>query len=89
MDKQQITILIVEDDEAMLLGISDLLEVMEVDGYAVEVLTAENGAIALERMDECAPALIISDINMPVMDGYAFLMRCISIQSGFISRLYF
>ena len=72
MDKQQITILIVEDDEAMLLGISDLLEVMEVDGYVVEVLTAENGAIALERMDECAPALIISDINMPVMDGYTF-----------------
>jgi len=72
MDKKQITVLIVEDDEAMLLGISDLLEVMEVDGYAVEVLTAENGAIALERMDECTPALIISDINMPVMDGYAF-----------------
>lgn len=72
MDKQSITILVVEDDEAMLLGISDLLEIMDVDGYEVEVLTAENGAIALERMDECTPDLIISDINMPIMDGYAF-----------------
>ena len=72
MDNQPTTILIVEDDEAMLLGINDLLEAMGVDGYEIEVLTAENGATALERMDECTPALIVSDINMPVMDGYAF-----------------
>ncbi len=73
MNKQPITILIVEDDEAMLLGISDLLEVMGVEGYDVNVLTAENGAIALERMDESTPDIIVSDINMPIMDGYAFL----------------
>ena len=73
MDNQPITILIVEDDEAMLLGISDLLQVMGVEGYDVKVLTAENGAIALERMDGCTPDIIVSDINMPIMDGYAFL----------------
>lgn len=35
-----------------------------------EVITAENGKIALERTVEEKPDIIISDILMPVMDGF-------------------
>jgi putative two-component system response regulator len=40
------------------------------EGYTV--LAAGNGQEALERMKAISPDLILSDISMPVMDGYAF-----------------
>ncbi len=36
------------------------------------VATASNGKQALERIPEYQPDVICSDLNMPVMDGYAF-----------------
>lgn len=39
----------------------------------IEVIEAENGRGALEAIKDNAPHLIISDITMPVMDGFAFL----------------
>lgn len=61
-----ITILVVEDSpvQAEMLRRS-LLEA----GYGVEV--ARNGAEGLEAARRLRPAVIVSDINMPVMDGYA------------------
>jgi two-component system chemotaxis sensor kinase CheA len=44
---------------------------LEADGY--EVVTAENGAQALERMAASAFDLIVSDLEMPVMDGWEFV----------------
>ena len=43
---------------------------LESAGYSVR--WAENGQIALEMTRERAPALIISDIEMPKMNGYEF-----------------
>src|SRR5687768_4237804 len=65
-------VLIVDDD----LNILDFLSIaLEDEGYAVE--TAENGAIALERLDSREPSenptIIILDLWMPVMDGLSFL----------------
>lgn len=62
------TILIVEDDE----GIRDALRLMlEFDGYDVE--TAENGKVGIERLSAIdTPCLILLDLMMPVMDGWAF-----------------
>jgi PAS domain S-box-containing protein len=37
------------------------------------VFTAENGEQALERVTELKPALVVSDVMMPVMDGKQFL----------------
>lgn len=60
-------ILVVEDHGLLLQALSGLLESR---GYKVD--TAENGIEALARMREAKPDLILSDIMMPQMDGYAF-----------------
>ena len=60
-------IMVVEDDLALLEGIRELLEI---SGY--RVLTASNGRKALDALENTHPDLIVSDIMMPEMDGYAF-----------------
>jgi CheY-like chemotaxis protein len=63
-------ILVVED-------VPNVLELLEVTlrfkGYTV--VTAHNGQEALERVGTEQPALIITDILMPKMDGYALAHR--------------
>lgn len=48
-----------------------LQRVLERSGYHVEV--AENGAAGLERVRRSRIDLIVLDIDMPVMNGRAFL----------------
>jgi two-component system, chemotaxis family, chemotaxis protein CheY len=61
-------ILVVEDDQE----IRDFLAlVLEAEGYAVR--TAHNGAMALELIRQQTPDLILLDMRMPVMDGWAFV----------------
>jgi len=63
-------ILVVED----IPNIRDLISVtLRFKGYPV--ITANNGEEALEIMQEKRPALIITDILMPKMDGYAFVQN--------------
>jgi CheY-like chemotaxis protein len=64
-------ILVVEDDEAIRGLVS---EVLRDDGY--EVSEAANGAEALEYVNNHRPDLIVLDLMMPVMDGWAFVERC-------------
>jgi CheY-like chemotaxis protein len=68
MTNPQGHILVVED-------IPNILELLEVTlrfkGY--QVVTARNGQEALERIKQERPAMIITDILMPKMDGYAFV----------------
>jgi CheY-like chemotaxis protein len=61
-------VLIVDDDETIVEMLADL--VIEAGHTAI---TAANGAAALALARARAPALIISDMMMPVMDGYALL----------------
>ena len=61
------TILVVEDDSALLDGLRDILEL---SGF--RVLTARNGLEGLAVLQTQLPDLIVSDINMPRMDGYQF-----------------
>lgn len=61
-------ILIIEDDSS----IRELMaEFLNITGYAVQI--APDGAAALALLDSWHPDLIITDINMPVMDGWQFL----------------
>lgn len=61
-------ILIVEDNEANLELLSYLLSA---SGHAV--LKAENGEQALARLRQELPDLVITDLQMPVMDGFELL----------------
>jgi diguanylate cyclase (GGDEF)-like protein len=57
---------LVVDDEPHIVQI--LKFTLEKAGY--QVFTAENGQIALEKVQEVEPHLVILDIMMPVMDGH-------------------
>jgi CheY-like chemotaxis protein len=60
-------ILVVEDYQPMAAAIESILEI---NGYGVS--TAPNGVAALQLMEGLTPDLIIADILMPEMNGYAF-----------------
>lgn len=62
------SILIVDDEENARLGLSKLLAH---EGYAVA--SAANGQEALEYLRRSKVHLVISDINMPGMNGLLFL----------------
>ena len=64
------SILVVEDDEALS---EALQETLEMAGY--QVMTAENGLLALQKLEEVDVDVIISDINMPKMDGHSLLKK--------------
>lgn len=49
-------------------------------GY--EVSTAVDGSEALQKAPECRPALMITDLNMPRVDGLE-LIRCLRADPGF------
>ena len=66
--KQTKRLLLVDDDPNLILLVKDYLEFR---GY--EVMTAENGKLAWQVLDQDVPDLIICDIMMPEMDGYAFV----------------
>jgi DNA-binding NarL/FixJ family response regulator len=63
-------LLLVDDDPHMILLVKDYLEFR---GY--EVVTAENGKEALNRLESFLPDMIICDVMMPEMDGHAFVER--------------
>jgi DNA-binding response OmpR family regulator len=58
-------VLVVEDDEAIMLGLEENLKVA---GY--DVVTANDGNEALRRSMEDRPALILLDIMLPGISGY-------------------
>lgn len=62
------TVLIVDDEPAVRENLNDLLENLE-----YKVVQASNGIEALKRLSNEIPDLIISDIMMPVMNGYELL----------------
>jgi signal transduction histidine kinase/DNA-binding response OmpR family regulator len=58
-------VLVVEDDPATR---EMMRRTLEQDGWHVD--EAENGRVALRRMETSAPALILLDLMMPEMDGF-------------------
>jgi len=62
------TILTVDDSRTM----RDMLRVTLL-GAGFEVVQAEDGVHGLEVLDGQAPDVIVTDINMPRLDGYGFI----------------
>lgn len=53
------------------MGLQETLQaVLESEDY--QVVVAEDGLVALEKLSAVTPDLILLDIMMPRMDGYAF-----------------
>src|SRR3989304_3289309 len=70
MAAQKGKLLVVED----IPNILDLLEItLKFKGY--DVITAKDGGEALEKVEQERPALIITDILMPKMDGFALVQK--------------
>ena len=68
------------DESKVLLVVEDIPNILELldltlrfNGY--EVMTARNGQEALEVIETKLPALIITDILMPRMDGFSLIYR--------------
>jgi DNA-binding NarL/FixJ family response regulator len=64
------TLLLIDDDPNLVLLVKDYLELR---GYVVT--TAKNGRDALKVLEKDIPKLIICDVMMPEMDGYAFVKK--------------
>lgn len=62
-------ILLIDDEKIILKGLSKMLKIK---GFEVE--TAENGHIALKKLESLKPDLIITDIIMPEKDGIEVIM---------------
>jgi len=60
--------LLVDDDEVMRRGIRVALEQ---DGW--KIVEAENGRVALARLAEAVPDVVVLDLMMPEMDGFEFV----------------
>ncbi len=60
-------VLVVDDDPDLVQLVSGMLEIL---GYPV--MTARNGAEALDAVERERPSLVILDSRMPVLDGSGF-----------------
>ena len=66
--RRDLPVLIVDDD----VEVRQLLRrMLEPEGYPV--VEAENGRVALERLREVSPSVILLDLMMPEMDGFDFV----------------
>lgn len=70
MNNQSKTILIIEDEAALLQVLQDKLKR---EGFTV--ITAKNGVEGLKMAQKNIPNLILLDIVMPVMDGVSMLKK--------------
>jgi two-component system chemotaxis response regulator CheY len=61
-------ILVVDDDPTILATVS---ETLDMEGYPV--VTATNGAEALEAVERDRPSMVLLDMRMPVLDGWGFI----------------
>ncbi len=65
-------ILIVEDEDFNLTVLEEMIKIFYPE---VEISSANNGQIAYEILQKESFELILSDINMPVMDGYGLIKK--------------
>jgi len=65
-----VSVLLVDDEDQLRRVMKDLLER---DGYVVH--EARDGVQALDQVDRVAPDIIVLDLNLPGLDGYAVLSQ--------------
>ncbi|MBF2045935.1 MAG: response regulator [Leptolyngbya sp. IPPAS B-1204] len=70
LDLTGVRVLVVDDD----LDVRELLAAL-LNQFGAEVLTIASASEALASLESFRPDVLISDIGMPVMDGYALLQQ--------------
>jgi signal transduction histidine kinase len=75
LPKHTVIVLIVDDQDIQRAIIKEMFAKLK----DVQVVEASNGAEALEILKHVTPAIIISDVQMPVMDGFELVrqIRCL------------
>jgi CheY-like chemotaxis protein len=73
-------ILVIDDDLTIQQTVAELLDF---EGYAV--VTASNGAEGLAMLERGRPSLVLLDLRMPVLDGWAFARA--ARERGFLLRI--
>lgn len=68
----QVTVLVIDDSDAMVEVLTDLLQ--HLDYKVISALNGNDGLAAYEQNRD-AVALVILDMNMPLMDGAAVLAK--------------
>jgi DNA-binding response OmpR family regulator len=64
------SIVLIDDDDDMRETMADLLAI---EGH--EVRTARNGVEGLQALDDRLPQLVLTDLEMPILDGRAMVFR--------------
>jgi two-component system nitrogen regulation response regulator NtrX len=75
MDKGRV--LIVDDEPAVADYLADLIA-----GWGYETRTARDGIFALADINSAPPAVVISDVSMPHLDGFGLLREISRTHSG-------
>lgn len=71
------TVLVVDDEYDLL---QTICATLEFGGY--EPVQASNGRIALEKIAEAKPDLVLTDVMMPYMSGYDLVARIRRLPEG-------
>jgi PAS domain S-box-containing protein len=82
VDLDEVHILVVEDDEDSRDLLMNLLS-----QRGAKVTGASSGEDALRELDASVPNVLISDIGMPTMDGYALIRRVRTLPSSEASKV--
>lgn len=59
------------------------------EGMEFTVIEAEDGAVALEACKQALPDAVLLDWNMPVMDGFEFLVQLRRMAGGDVPKVVF
>jgi two-component system nitrogen regulation response regulator NtrX len=71
------TVLVVDDEESILQSLQGILS-----DEGLEVITAASGPVAIDKIDEVMPDIVLLDIWMPDMDGIETLVKIKASHSG-------
>lgn len=68
-------LMIVDDEKIILDGVRSFIEKKLRLPFLVDIMTASNAVEALELLNVFVPDLILTDIRMPVVDGFEFIRK--------------
>ena len=85
MENENIFRVIVAEDEELILN--NTVKKIHQTGLGFEVIAAvQNGKLALDKIEEYSPDVLITDIRMPVMDGLE-LIKIVALNFPYIKTI--